>query len=464
MHTLVSEIDRDTSVATLDVAPAAPAPDAPPAPRWNLATRLAFRFGALYFTGYILTTQMYFSLFVLPFMGPLAPGATAPWQRLVTWVATERLGFNAPLVMQSGSGDKPYDFAQAATLLALAALGTAIWSALAWRRTAHPAVHKWFRLFLRFGLGGSFVTYGMIKAFPLQMGYPQLTRLLEPYGHFSLMGVLWAQVGASPAYQMFTGFTELLAGILLFIPGLTTLGALVGVAVAGYVWILNMTYDVPVKLFSLHLVLMSLFLLAPDMKRLFRLFVLNRAVPASSEGSLARRRGIAWALIAAQLAFGGWIVYSRFDGNRQAYQVRGPNAPKPPLYGIWTVDRMYIDGVERSPLVTDYDRWRRVVVQFAGSMSFQRMDDTFVGYGAKVDPAARTIAMTRGMAPPAGSTAPQPASIGQFTFEQPAADRLLLDGELNGKKVRMEMTLFDRESFRLVQGRFRWVQDFPFNR
>ena len=34
------------------------------------------------------------------------------------------------------------------------------------------------------------VTYGMIKAIPLQMPAPPLTRLLEPFGNFSPMGVL----------------------------------------------------------------------------------------------------------------------------------------------------------------------------------------------------------------------------------------------------------------------------------
>ena len=41
------------------------------------------------------------------------------------------------------------------------------------------------------------VSYGMVKAIPLQMPSPSLTRLLEPYGNFSPMGVLWASVGAS---------------------------------------------------------------------------------------------------------------------------------------------------------------------------------------------------------------------------------------------------------------------------
>ena len=39
----------------------------------------------------------------------------------------------------------------------------------------------------------------------------------------------------------------------------------------------------------------------------------------------------------------------------------GPGSPKSPLYGIWNVEQLSVDGVLRSPLLNDYDRrWRRV--------------------------------------------------------------------------------------------------------
>jgi hypothetical protein len=65
---------------------------------------------------------------------------------------------------------------------------------------------------------------------------------------------------------------------------------------------------------------------------------------------------------------------------RQRSYVFGNRAPQPPLYGVWIVDKMQINGVERQPLVTDYERWRRVVVQSFGNqvfMAFWRMDDPF---------------------------------------------------------------------------------------
>ena len=458
----------DTATEPIHFFHSEAAPVVPPAPRWALATRLAFRFCVLYLGAYVATTQMWGSLVILPKVTVPSAGQI-PWiHGAVTWVATRLLGFTAPLTVVSGSGDKPYDFALVVFLLGFAAAATLVWSLAALRRQSHPAVHKWFRVFLRFAVGASMITYGMVKAFPLQMPYPALTRLLEPYGQFSLMGVLWAQVGASPAYERFTGAMELLSGILLFVPGLTLLGGIASLVSAGYIWTLNMTYDVPVKLFSLHLTLMALFLVAPDLKRLFTFFVLNRRVEPAEHVPLVQRHRGRQILVILQLAVAAWLLWSNYSQASARAAIAGFNAPRPPLYGVWDVETMYIDGVERAPLLTDFDRWRRVVVQTASAISFQRMDDTFTTVRATVNADEHSIVFTR-VPPAAGAPAsPQqaaaPVEAGRLAYEQPSPERLVLDGVMDGKRTRMELRLYDRGNFRLVQGRFRWVQDFPFNR
>jgi hypothetical protein len=432
---------------------------------WHLITRIAFRFAAGYFTLYIVSTQMISGLLVVPGVDIPPLSSVPPLLNLTSWVATEVFGFSKPLVLVSGSGDTPFDWTLVACLLAISGVLTVVWSLLDRGRPSYVGLHKWFRLFLRFGLGSTMLTYGMIKAIPLQMSYPLLTRLLEPYGHFSSMGVLWSHMGSSPAYQMFTGLVELTGAVLLFIPGLTVLGALVSLAASTQVFVLNMAYDTPVKLFSFHLMLMSLVLLAPDIKRLFIVLVLGRGSDPSSHPPLFKNRALRFIAIASQLCIGAWLVCSSFNANMEMYQRRGPNAPKPPLYGIWTIDSMTIDGQIRSPLVTDYDRWRRMVIQTPTAVTFQRMDDTFTGYGAKVDMSARTITLTRGATTPVpGTASDQAPEVGRFTFEQPSPERLVLDGTLDGKTMRMELQYYDRSNFRLVQSRFRWIQDYPFNR
>src|SRR5262249_23585872 len=121
------------------------------------------------------------------------------------------------------------------------------------------------------------------------------------------------------------------------------------------------------------------------------------------------------------------------------------------------VEEMLIGGHARSPLLTDYDRWRRVVIDSFGpintSLSFQRMDDTFETYAAKID--ATSITLTQAGDPKWKTT---------FPLEKPADNQLILSGDMNGRSVRMHLRLVDRNSFLLVNRGFHWVQERPFNR
>jgi hypothetical protein len=299
------------------------------------------------------------------------------------------------------------------------------------------------------------VSYGMVKAFPLQMPAPQLTRLLEPFGHFSPMGVLWYSIGASRGYEMFAGFTELIGGVLLFVPALRILGALVTLAASVQIFTLNMTYDVPVKLFAFHLILMCLVILAPEAKRIMRVLVLNKTAEPSTQPPLFRGVRARRVMFAVQLLLGAYIIGMNFDSARKAWYARGGGAPRPPLYGIWNVDEMRVNGVVRSALVSDYGRWRRVIIQNSAGISFQRMDDTFQGYGATVDMNAKTIALTSAADKAWGAT---------FAIEQQDPERMVLDGTMGGQQIRLQLQRFDHAKLQLLSRGFNWIQERPFNR
>jgi hypothetical protein len=413
-----------------------------PAPpfHWRLVTKIAFRFCFLYFILYVLSTQMLRAMLRTWNWGAPNYGTRPPVSTAVMWAIRHVFHDDRTLAMAGGSGDKMYDWVLALCLLVLVALLTTVWSVFDRRRAHYTRLHRAFRVFLRFALGATLVGYGASKAVPLQMPYPQLTRLLEPYGNFSPMGVLWYSIGASRPYEIFTGCVEMLCGILLFVPRTQLLGASLALAATVQVFTLNMTYDVPVKLFSLHLVLMSLTLLAPDVPRVCQAVFYHR---------------VKWLAATAQAAFGAYLVGTALYGSAQQWKSPfGGGAPRPALYGIWVIDKMTINGVERAPLVTDYERWRRLVIQNAISVTFWRMDDTALTFQGTVDPDAKTITLTR----------PASSSPILFTIEQPAEGRLILDGDLDGKKLHMETTSFDRNRFLLVNRGFNWIQELPFNR
>ena len=163
------------------------------APQWNLSERVAFRFCFLYLGLYICLTQMLTSLllFTTNDNGAWELDNIRPIKATIVWIAVHIFGIAHPIVtFETGSGDRVYDWVELVCILALAVIGTIVWSALARKTKSYPNLSKWFRLFARFALCASLLTYGAAKILPLQMPFPFLTRLLEPYGNFSPMGVL----------------------------------------------------------------------------------------------------------------------------------------------------------------------------------------------------------------------------------------------------------------------------------
>ena len=421
--------------------------------QWGALQRVGFRFAALYFV-----------LYLLPFPVDYVPGAsvvtgwyTKAWEAVVPWVGANVLRLAAPItVLPNGSGDTTWSYVHNLLLLVLAAAGTLLWTALDRRRPGYAALHDWVRLYVRYGLGATMLTYGAIKVIKSQFPNPGLERLIEPWGQFSPMGVVWSFMGMSIAYNLLTGLGEALGGVLLFWRRTTTLGALVSVAVLSNVVVLNYAYDVPVKLFSTNLLLMACFLALPDARRLLDMFVLNRAVaPAAIRTPVTGRwprRG--WLL--AKAAIVGFFLHTTFG---QAWQGRtqfGDLAPKPPLYGIWDVEAFERNGRLHEPLVTDPVRWRRMVFSRPNTVAVQLMSDSLYRYALQADTVAARLAVSSSRR---DSTAP--ASL---AYVREAPDRLVLRGTLGADSVTMRLRRVDERRFLVTSRGFHWVNEYPLNR
>ncbi len=423
-------------------------------PGWHMGPRIAFRFCFIYFGLFSLSTQILASLCPIPKVD--IPDLSLALQPILFWTAARIFGAKLPLVYTgSGSGDKTFDWVLVFCLLIFATLAAAVWSVLDRKRTNYATLHKWFRVFIRFSLAGQMLSYGLAKVIPLQMPFPYLTQLLQPLGNFSPMGILWSSIGSSRAYEIFAGCAETLAGGLLFFERTTPLGALLGLLETIHVFMLNMTYDVPVKLFSFHLILLNLFLLAPEFHRLINFFVRNTVASPSPEIALfedPRHNRIAfW----SQVGLGVWLVTMNLYGSGQMWFEYGGGREKPPLYGIWNVNLMSIDGRLRPLLLTDKELWRNAIFEFPETVTIQRMNGEFTHYNLSLKMEAKTLELSRSIAKNAKST---------LTFQQPSPGLLALDGTLEGHKVHMQLQVVDPNQFNLLNRGFHWVQEYPFNR
>src|SRR5215469_9441684 len=354
--------------------------------RWNLLTLIGFRFFFLYLALFCLATQISGSLFLTPFVSYRGMGPLWPMRQVTEWVAAHIFGIEGPPAYAANSAETVFFWVQTFWVLLLAITGTIAWSALDRRRENYLTLHKWFRLFVRFALAASMFEYGMTKIIPVQFAKPALNTLVTPVGNLSISNLLWTSIGAAPAYEIFTGFAEMIGGILLLLQRTTTLGAMICLADMSQVFVLNMTYDIGLKQISFHLILLSLFLLAPEFRRLRDFFFFpDRNVGRASEPPLFKNAAWNRAAVILQVAFGVYLIGVQAYANWTYRYAAGDGSPRSPLYGIWKVDELSIDGEARSPFLADYDRqWRRVIFDTPDKGAFQRLDDSFARYNASV--------------------------------------------------------------------------------
>lgn len=416
-----------------------------PQQRWHPFTRTAFRFAFVYLVLYNLP----FPLNIFPYVDKAGSFYDSLWTWLVPRLA--RAAFNKEVsTVVNGSGDRTYDFLLVACLLVIALIITIIWTVVDRKRPAYQTLYRWLNLYVRFALGTTMIGYGAFKVISSQFPPPTLDRLMQSYGDSSPMGLLWTFMGASETYTMFAGFAEMISGILLFSRRTSTLGALMSIGVLSNVVALNFSYDVPVKLYSSHLLAEAIFLVLPDARRLANFLILNRPVECVRVEPLFRRRG--WhrgALVFASLfviAVVGLSLYQSYDQRRSFIGARSP------LYGVWEVEEFSLG--QATPAAAA-QHWQRMIFDSPGRVVVQTAADLRERFGLQLDQEKRTLTL-RKREDPGWSTV--------LTYNQVSAGVVTLAGALNGAEMTARLRRSEERKFLLTDRGFHWINEFPFNR
>jgi hypothetical protein len=401
------------------------------------------------------------------------------WHRIVPWVGAHLLHLSYPITIfpeVNGGSDTTYDYVKSLCFLAIAVVATVVWSVLDRQRPGYSKLYRWLRAYVRFVLACAMFSYGGGKVIPVQMMPPSLSALMEPLGNLTPYQLSWNYIGAAPGYEIFAGTVELLGGVLLLIPGLTTLGAVVSLGAMTNVFMLNVGYGIPVKFWALHLLLIAAFLLLPDVRRLMNLFVLNREVEPGRRPPLFERRRLNRAAWAVQWLLGLFVLGTTLSSvgklRRDFLRMRSTN----PLYGIWRVDEFTADGEVRSPLLTDTLRWQRVIVSSPQTVTIQEMDGQLSPYAAAVDTTKSTLSLKPIRAALASSpwwnewqstpvtwdtTDSRWRGATRLSYRLPEPEAMVVEGLMNGHRLRVALRKEDRRFILMTRG-FHWINEDQF--
>lgn len=202
--------------------------------------------------------------------------------------------------------------------IVLALVITVSWTLLDRRRPDYRRLAAPLTVFVRFGLALVMIYYGMGKVIPVQMGFMALPdRQLSLIGDTSLFKTLWGFMAASEPYSVAAGLVEVVSGALLLWRRTWLLGALGSVIATAQVFILNMSYDVPVKVVAGELFAVAVGITAPYWPNLVRVVFnsggtrpVEQALPLGVVRRWLRRTGVVAKFgVAAMLTTGGAMAY-----------------------------------------------------------------------------------------------------------------------------------------------------------
>jgi hypothetical protein len=419
---------------------------------WPLWRKIIFRFFFIYLALEISPINWFDSI-------PFVSTVTQYYGKLTDWVTTEAnaLFFHVRpvLVPENGSGDTSMGWARLWTYLALAVVGAIIWSVFDRKRGNYTHLNYWLCLFTRYYVVLVAFTYGIIKLFGQQMIFPNLHQLATPLGDLLPMRFSWFFIGYSQPYQFFSGAMEFIAALLLLNRRTVSLGVLLATGVFLNVMMLNLCYDIPVKIFSIQMVFTCLFLLANESGRLIDFFILNKPAPLSAIYHFGYTKK--WMRITRVVLKCLIIVVAAIMPFYQSYSRSTSNtvAKQPVKNGVYAVTRYRLNNqdIPFSPL--DTLRWQDLIfddgvgtVKSNDTLFRQRYKRGYFIYG--LDSAKNMLGFKKNF--------DDKHYVIEFKYTMPDSSTITLAG-LRGKDSLYVELKRTKRHFQLAERQFHWLSE-----
>jgi hypothetical protein len=414
---------------------------------WSAFQKIAFRFFFI-FIG-LQTLVAYNSFFIITdFHFVSVSEFMDMFSDVIFWMDRRffHFGFN-PDTASLFFGDLVFGWLFLILIFFTSLITTVIWTIVDRNKKNYDRLHYWFRVYLSYYLFIALALYAAVKIIPVQMPYPNVDALLTPMGNMSKFGLLWYFIGASPGYAVFTGICEFTGALLLLFRRTRVFGSLFLATVLINVVLLNIFYNIMVKLLSMHLLFINLFLLVPYIPRLIRFFYFQESVSLQEKQYAFSSTWKKYAFILLLLA-PAWVTFKSVRDARNRYDGYSNELKNQKLYEV-TSFLHYNDTIPA--LMNDSLVWRKFTLtsafgnSYATVYHFQERNERFT---YDLDSVKRTIAF---------HSPYDPWTSDSFYYECPHPDQFILTGLWKGVPVKIIMKLINIDSIRLNKEKISWI-------
>ena len=345
---------------------------------WSPVKKISFRFFFVYFSLFIISKNNG----AYPFLDFFTGWYSDLLKQCIPWIGKNILGITYEIGTKiTGSGDRTYDYLIVLVSFIIAIIAAIVWSLLDKKSKNHKKLYYWLTVAIRFYVGLMLINYGAAKLFKTQFSYPSLWRLTQPYGESSPMGIAWTFLGFSKGYNIFMGFAEV-ASVLLLFRKTVTIGAIITLMSTANVMAVNYFYDVPVKLTTTHLVVMTCFLLAANFKTLIQFFFrIKESKLSYTKRPIFKNRNINKLITAFKYIV---IIASLYGIYNYTFNVFPNYRKKPKLYGYFEVEKFQKNGKELTHY-KDSVRWKNFRITSPRGLSIRKLNGRGMYFRHNID-------------------------------------------------------------------------------
>lgn len=392
-----------------------------------------------------------YPLIELPLLGDLLMYYDEGSTLLSIWSGENLLGLEkVERSAMNGSGDTTFDYIKLFTSLIFTLLVTCIAFTIPAIRKNQKKFSDFIHIYARYFLAIFLFNYGVAKFYEGQFLFPEFSRLDQKIGDSSPMGLLWTFMGYSKAYTAFSGLCEVAGAVLLLFRRTSVLGALVSFLVMLNVVMLNFAYDVPVKLFSSHLALISVFIFSPNIKNIFRFFFQNETVRLKSEPMELQNRWLKYGRIIIKLGclfgFPAWFLYLGLSYRKEEANHH--------LNGSYHNEVFVKNKDTLSPAENDSTVWKKFFITGAYTkIIFNNEKKKY--FTTQIDSSLKTIGFI---------SYPDSAETWKLRYRFADPKKIVLSGLFRSDSIIASFNVTKPEDYELLRRKFNWINEQPYNR
>jgi hypothetical protein len=239
-------------------------------------------------------------------------------------------------------------------------------------RIRSAAITPLFKFLSAYYLAAVFLKYGLDKICKRQFYLPEPNILYSDFGSLTKDTLFWSTMGTSHFYSVSMGMVEVITGMLILFKRTRIAGFCVATAVTINILLINIGFDISVKLFTLFLLMVLFFNLYPSFKTIYAFFIQHKPVQLST-ASLAATHVNKWVHTGICAGIVGFIVFPSISTGA----LNDDKVERPPLHGAYQIAHFIINNDKLNNCDFPY---KRFFIHRNNYIIFQKEDETMVDY------------------------------------------------------------------------------------